>query len=170
MLKKAFTLVEIIVVITIISILGTIWFLWYSSYIEWVKDTNRVNQVQSIADGIDLYLSKWNNLKPEKPIEINVMWVTDTKFKKYSTQWYAWKTILEKINYSSDGVDPTDKDYFIYSLKANNKDVEIMALLENSENSPEQFLSSWVTDPIIESHLYTEKQKLVFFLIPIMYL
>jgi hypothetical protein len=54
--------------------------------------------------------------------------------------------VLDKINYSSDGVDPKDKEYFIYSLKADNKYVEVLTLLENYENSPEEFTSSGVTN------------------------
>lgn len=141
MLKKAFTLVELIVVMTLIVILSSIWFFSYLQYTEWTRDTSRVHQLQIIWDGIDLALSKWIKLTPESAIVVNVEW------EKYSTQWLAWKEILWKIKYVSDWLDPKTKELFTFSLWANNKEYDMLTALDNPNNSPKkQLINSFVSD------------------------
>lgn len=135
MLKKAFTVVELLVVISILVILSTIWFFLYLENIEEIKDANRTTQVNTIWDGIDVYLAKWIDVSPENSIEIFFDW------QKYSTQWIIGTGVTWKIKYLSSWLDPKDKNPFIYSLWFNKRDYDIMALLENEINMPKQLLS-----------------------------
>jgi prepilin-type N-terminal cleavage/methylation domain-containing protein len=49
MMKKAFTLVELIIVITILAILATIAFVSFSNYTALSRDTKRIVTIESIA-------------------------------------------------------------------------------------------------------------------------
>lgn len=132
--NKAFTIVELIVSVTIVTILATIATVWVLSYLVEVRDSARVWQIQSIGDGIDLFMSKWKNLEPENPLYI-YFW-SGSNYDLYSLQWYAWKSVLDKIKFSSDGVDPSIKSYFTFSVGIKNKKYDIISFLENINNHP----------------------------------
>lgn len=146
MLKKAFSLVELIVVVSILSILATISYYYYTDYLEETRDHNRVNQLQIMWDWIDLALSKWKTIVPENSISINVEW------ERYSTQWEAWKSIIDEINYHSEWLDPKEKEYYTLALSKNNKDYDMLALLESKNNSPKKVLSN---DFVLDSNWNT---------------
>lgn len=131
--NKAFTFAELMVSVTIIAILSTISVIGLISYLESVRDVNRVWQIQSIWDWLDLYLSKWRNLEPEKPLYITYSWGI-----LYSIQWYAWKSLMDKIKFSSDGIDPRTKNYFTISIWNNRKYFDVITYLENIENHPKK--------------------------------
>lgn len=81
-----------------------------------------------MRDGIVLAINKWISLKPEWAIEIQFNWVPK------AFQWYFWPTLIEKIGYSMDWIDPKDDTYFAFTLSANGKYFQIMSLLEDEEN------------------------------------
>ena len=130
MTNKAFTLVELIVVVTIIAILWTIWFMSYSSYLVGVRDTSRQESLISISDGLNTYLTKKNKLPmpDEKMISI-IDWLNIISY-----QGYLWKNALEQIQYSSDGKDPRDWNYYSYYITKNKKHFQLLAFLEKEEN------------------------------------
>ncbi len=126
--KQAFTLVELIVVVTILAVLSAIWFVSYSWYLAWTRDTNRISQLKSISEWLELY---WRNKYlpiPDDRVDIKSNWTL------IAYQWYAWKSILEAIEYSTPGLDPKDKTYFSYYLSKNKKDFQLMAFLEEEDN------------------------------------
>ncbi|MDD3144710.1 MAG: prepilin-type N-terminal cleavage/methylation domain-containing protein [Candidatus Gracilibacteria bacterium] len=129
-MKKAFTIVELIIVITILTILSTVGYMSYLGHIVTVKDNNRINQIHNIGDGIDLQLSKGKNIKPENSIEIYV------GGKKYSTQGVAGQKVLGESGFIGKGLDPKDNEYYTFSLASNNKDYQIMSFLESKNNLP----------------------------------
>lgn len=126
--KKWFTLIELIVVMALIAIIWTISFVSFTSYMVWVRDSNRITQINNMRDGIVLAINKWISLKPEWAIEIQFNWVPK------AFQWYFWPTLIEKIGYSMDWIDPKDDTYFAFTLSANGKYFQIMSLLEDEEN------------------------------------
>ncbi len=69
-MKKAFTLVELIVVVTILAILWAIWFVSYNWYLSWVRDTNRTSQLTSLHDGLELYRTRKDLPDPDLKVEI----------------------------------------------------------------------------------------------------
>ena len=128
-LKKAFTLVELIVVVTILAIIWTIWFVSYTDYLSWVRDTNRTVQLESIWDWLKLSLTKWRLPIPDDYIEVKTNWDT------IAYQWYAWEEVLKKIKYDKEGKDPLDNTYFSYYATDNRKNFQLMALLEETNET-----------------------------------
>jgi len=127
--NRWFTLVELIVVITILAVLSTIWFVSYSWYLTWVRDTNRISQLKSISEWLNLYSTNHSLPSPDVTSTAIMDWTT-----KIATQWYAWKNVLETINYSTEWVDPKDKQYFSYYLTSDKKYFQLMAFLEEEDN------------------------------------
>ena len=123
-LKKAFTLVELIVVVTILSILSTIWFVSYSSYLTGVRDTNRISQLKAIWDALYMYSTTKNLPIPDDKIDIK-SWDDIISY-----QWYVWEEVIETITYTSDWKDPKDDTYFSYYLTKDRKYFQLMAFLE----------------------------------------
>jgi prepilin-type N-terminal cleavage/methylation domain-containing protein len=123
---KAFTLVELIVVITILSILSIVWFVSFSWYLAWTRDVNRISQIKAISKWLYLYSTNKTLPTPDAETTSIMDWTT-----QIATQWYAWKTVLETIAYSTEWVDPKDKIHFSYYLTADKKYFQLMALLEN---------------------------------------
>ena len=128
-LKKAFTLVELIVVVTILAIIWTIWFVSYTDYLSWVRDTNRTVQLESIWDWLKLSLTRWRLPIPDDYIEVKTNWNT------IAYQGYAWEEVLKKIKYDKEGKDPLDNTYFSYYATDNRKNFQLMALLEETNET-----------------------------------
>ena len=97
--NKWFTLVELIVVVTILAVLATIWFVAYSWYLAWTRDTNRISQLKSISDWLEMYRTKYDLPMPEDYVEIQ------SSGSVIAYQWYAWKNVLETIEYSTEWKD-----------------------------------------------------------------
>lgn len=132
--NKAFTLVELIVVITILAVLSTIGFVSYSSYLAGTRDTSRLSQLKAISEWLSLYSTN-HSLPTPNTYSINIYsWATSIPANIIATQWYAWKSVLETITYSTEWVDPKDKEYYTYYLTASKKYFQLMAFLEDSEN------------------------------------
>lgn len=128
-----FTLVELIVVVTILAILATIWFVSYSSYLTWVRDTNRQSQLVSIHDWLALYSTKNSLPIPEDNVELKAnVWGTDYLI---AYQWYAGSNTLETIDFTKWWKDPRDDTYFTYMLTKDRKHFQLMAWLEESDQT-----------------------------------
>lgn len=122
-----FTLVELLVVISILAILATLAFISYSSYSSWARDTNRISSLSMIWKAMEVY-SIGNDLPlPENYVEIR-NWTTIIAY-----QWDLSKTILWKIWYFEEGLDPKDNISYTYYLSKNLKDYQLMWFLENKE-------------------------------------
>jgi len=127
-INKWFTLVELIVVVTILWILSTIWFVAYSGYLVWVRDTNRVSNMKALSDGLELYRTKNTLPLPDDYVEVKANW------KIIWYQWYAWKNVIESIEFSSEWVDPKDKIYYSYYLTKDRRYYQLMWFLEEKSD------------------------------------
>jgi len=59
-MKKAFTLIELIVVITILAILWTIAFIYWQSYVKDTRDAVRTTDLWSMIKSLDIFkIKKW---------------------------------------------------------------------------------------------------------------
>ncbi len=155
--KKAFTLVELIVVITILAILATIWFVWYSTYLIWTRDSNRISQLKSISEALTIYSTKKSLPIPEDNVEIKVWaWASE---KTIAYQGYAWKNIIEQINYSTEWVDPKDWEYFTYYLTKDRKYFQLMAFLEDSDDL--QNKTAWIFSQVY-AWIYEDRHPTVY--------
>ncbi len=141
-LKKAFTLVELIVVVTILAIIWTIWFVSYTDYLSWVRDTNRTVQLESIWDWLKLSLTRWRLPIPDDYIEVKTNWNT------IAYQGYAWEEVLKKIKYDKEGKDPLDNTYFSYYATDNRKNFQLMALLEETNETVSLFKGEVLSNDI----------------------
>lgn len=124
-MKKAFTLVELIVVITILWILATIWFLSFKSYTSNSRDTNRISSIKTIQDWLELY--SLNAIK--YPIPDN--YITLSWWNTSISQWILWKSVASLIKLQNDTKDPQTNNYYVYSTSWNWKYYQIWADLEN---------------------------------------
>ncbi len=154
---KAFTLVELIVVITILAILATIGFVWYSQYLVWTRDSNRISQLNNISQALTIYSTKKSLPIPEDNVEIKVWaWASE---KTIAYQGYAWKNIIEQINYSTEWVDPKDWEYFTYYLTKDRKYFQLMAFLEDSDDL--QNKTAWIL-PKVYAGTYEDRHPTVY--------
>lgn len=142
MIKKAFTLVELIVVIAVIAIVSSVWIFTFSEYMSEVRDANRITQINNLRDWIALKINSGLLLKPEWAIEVQSNW------DKKLFQWYFWPSLIKKVEYSMDWIDPKDKSYFTYSLSANWKYFQLMAFLEEEES----YLWVWYENILIKDN------------------
>jgi len=126
--KRAFTIVELIVVISILAIISTIWFVSFSSYLSWARDTSRITQIDSLQNLLEIYRSK--SILPYPDDRISVI----AGATKLWYQWYLWANVLSLLEFSKWGIDPKEKTYFSYYLSENRKKFQIMAFLEKKEN------------------------------------
>lgn len=127
MLKKWFTLVELIVVVTILAILATIGFVAYSGYLLEARDSNRIAALTSISDGFELHKAKAKLKLPDNNVSVK------SDGKLIGWQWYIGSTVLESIGYSKGWVDPLDGQYYSYFLTSNKKNYQFLAFLEKKE-------------------------------------
>lgn len=84
-MKKAFTLVELIISITIIIILSTVWFLSYIKYWDETKDVIRIKDINNIWEVFRLNTLSWMSFpEPDNIVseEIGIDWISWIKWKK----------------------------------------------------------------------------------------
>lgn len=122
--KKWYTVVELVIAVMIVSILAVVGFTHFSSFLASSRDTNRISQVAELYDGFISLKMRGSLPLPTNYIEIK------KGDKLVSYQWHAWKELLDKMEYTSNGLDPETDDFFTYALTRNKKSIAIMTLLE----------------------------------------
>lgn len=135
-----FTLVELIVVITIVAILSTIGFVSYGSYISSSRDASRTSQVQIISNSLVAYGAKKSLPLPQNYIQI--LWGNATSGTGIiSYQWTLSPDVLEIVEYKNGWKDPQNGEYFPYVVSAKKNKFQVIAYLEDSENTQEVYTS-----------------------------
>ncbi|MDD3794315.1 MAG: hypothetical protein PHI37_05875, partial [Candidatus Gracilibacteria bacterium] len=125
---EAFTFVELIIVVTLLVILSTIGFISYNGYIVGVRDTNRISQLANLKDALNVYSVKNILPLPEDSVEVK----NGTEIIAY--QGYLGKDIIDDIGYSTQGIDPKDKQYYSYYLTGDRRYFQLLGFLEESES------------------------------------
>lgn len=128
-IKKAFTLVELVVVITILSILATITFVSYGLYTSNARDSVRISDIENIDKSLNLFnIEHWFFPEPDGSYFITYSWSIAW------TQWYFWEDLLRKTQeLSKVPVDPLTGSNYAYSVTNNKKEVQFASILENQE-------------------------------------
>lgn len=89
-MKRAFTLVELIVVITILAILWTIWFISLSWYSAEARDSKRITESKSLLNKIVAENTRWVRfaelITDTRKEELQILW---TKNPEVKTFWIA---------------------------------------------------------------------------------
>ncbi len=135
--QKAFTLVELIVVIAILAILWTIWFVSYTWFLWKTRDSNRLSQLEQINNWLESYKNRWKLPFPDDMVNIYASWTI------IWYQWYAWKTVLNKIWYQKWWKDPLDDKYYSYIIDSRQKSLQLLWFLENDISSDKEVTFKW---------------------------
>jgi prepilin-type N-terminal cleavage/methylation domain-containing protein len=115
-LKRAFTLVELIVVIAILAILWVISFITLQWYSQETKDVKRISDLKSLYTKITLEYVKWipysEMVIEEQENELKIGW-KDVK-------WKQWIVNFEKLKENQKSFqDPKWYDYIIWYTNGN---------------------------------------------------
>jgi len=129
-MKKAFTLVELIIVITILAILATIAFISLNGYASNSRDSKRLSDIASMKKVLELSYLK-NNHYPEPDNVVNITY-------SWSLAWYMWE-FWEEVRRKVERINPVPRDpitetNYAYGLTNNRQEYELWAMLENSNN------------------------------------
>ena len=127
LLKKGFTLVELIVVITILAILWTIAFISLQWYAANARDSRRISDIWNIKKSLELF-----TLQTEKyPLPDNGETVTYS-WEIVWIQWTLWDNAVEQLsrNLKKKPLDPITEEEYIYSTTENRWEYEILAIYE----------------------------------------
>lgn len=142
-MKKAFTLVELIVVITILAILWTIAFLSFQGYSKNSRDSVRLNDIWKIDLSLELFITVGSNY-PEPSNSFDVMYYDWLAW----TQWSIWDSLI--TNLKSLDVKPLDPLYnneYTYSVTKKRNEYQIWYLVESNDfwsfSSNEVYADSW---------------------------
>lgn len=127
--NKAFTYVELIIVITILAILWTIWYISYNWYISQSRDSSRLSQISSIYNALEWYRIKGYLPIPEYKVSVSASW------ELIGYQWYVGEDILNKIGYNEWWKDPETWKYYIYYIDSKQRNMEMLAYLENEQEN-----------------------------------
>jgi len=124
---KGFTLIELIVVIAIIWFL---WMVWIMTFMEWFgksRDASRIQALQNISTTLETYMFKHSKFPmPEDYVKVIYSWNILTY------QWKFWETDAQAVpDLKTTPKDPKDDVYYTYTLSADKKHYQLMALLEN---------------------------------------
>ena len=118
-MKKAFTLVELIVVISVLWILSTIGFV---SYVGYAKDSRDGVRVANLND-----IKKWLELKKSQT------WEFPSPDNSYSVQYFGkevwkqgtlWSNTKKQIKFNAIEMDPKYETDYSYSVSSNGKRFE----------------------------------------------
>lgn len=130
MIKKAFTLVELVVIVTILIILSTIWLISYMWYSSDARDSLRLTDLVNIKKAIDINkINTWKLPQITNPVEIKV-W-TEIIFR----QWTFWNATISDLKWliNKNPKDPLTKLEYSYSVTSDGKEYEIWGFLENDK-------------------------------------
>lgn len=130
-MKKAFTLVELIVVITVLWILSTIGFISYIGYAQDSRDGVRVANLNDIKKGLELKKSQSGDFPiPDNAYSVKYLW------KEIWKQGTLWKKTKKHIKFNAVEMDPKYDTDYSYSVSSDGKRFEVGTVLEDESNSP----------------------------------
>ena len=126
-LRKWFTLIELVVTVTVLAVLGTLAFISYTSYISSARDSNRLATVDNILAATELFKTySWKYPVPTDPVNITYSWAI------VWTQWSFWDaTARQTGKIFWDITDPLYKNNYTYSVTNSKKEYEFSYILES---------------------------------------
>ncbi len=110
-IKKAFSLIELLVVVIILWVLATLTFLVLWDHIRWARDATRIDNLKEIENKIEYHKNKtWDFPEPDD----FVLQVIDWKTWKVWVFWTGMTTKLRGLTVVP--TDPKEKTYYEYSV------------------------------------------------------
>jgi len=127
-MKKAFTLVELIVVITILAILWTIAFISLQWYSRDARDSTRTADISNIKTSLELFsLQTWKYPTPDNFSTITYSWTAEDVWY----QWTLWQQVTTNLKQLDEiPLDPLMNTEYIYSVTNSYKEYEVLSLYE----------------------------------------
>lgn len=125
-MKKAFTLLELVVVLTIVSVLSVVGLASYSSYAISSRDSARVMDLKNITKTLEYYAIEHNNYPlPTDSVAVTFAWVT------IWDQWTIGQSVQEKLQrLTSIPVDPLTGNQYAYSVTQDKMHYQLGTLAE----------------------------------------
>jgi prepilin-type N-terminal cleavage/methylation domain-containing protein len=134
-MKKAFTLVELIVVITILWILSTIWFISLMWYGVTSRDSVRIANLSDLQKSLELRKSEaWEYPEPDNSYSVKYLW------KEIWKQGTVGSKTKQHIKFQATEMDPKYTNDYSYSVSSDGKVFEIWTIMEDESNNSFGFL------------------------------
>lgn len=136
-IKKAFTIVELIVVMSILWVLSGLWMISYFWYTENTRDAVRVANVNSITKALEVKKSLNGNFPaPDNSTSIEFMGQEIWK------QWVLWQKTKESIDFLWTQWDPKYETDYSYSVSSDGERFEVGTILENQDEAKTSYFFS----------------------------
>ena len=149
-MKKAFTLVELIVVITILAVLATVAFISFQWYTQSAKNGVVLSDLKTLKKAFELHLIEWKTLPtPDGPTHR----VTQVGWELF-TQWYIGKNVTAEIKKVPQTPRmPVSWEYYSYSKTAYGNNYQIMWTLNEANTGiiPNSF-AQWENTKVIDGN------------------
>lgn len=134
-MKKAFTLVELIVVITILWILSTVWFISFMWYSVTSRDSVRIANLSDLQKSLELRKTRAGEFpEPDNSYSVKYLW------KEIWKQGTIWDKTKKHIKFQATEMDPKYTNDFSYSVSADGKTFEVGTIMEDESNNTFGFL------------------------------
>ncbi|MDD4151772.1 MAG: BspA family leucine-rich repeat surface protein [Candidatus Gracilibacteria bacterium] len=145
-IKKAFTLVELIIVITILAILATIGFISFQSYTRDARDSNRITTLDEVSKGIQLFNAK----NTELPLPDNTTLQLNAMGEIIGYRGTIDKSLSNLVKMTSTPIDPLSKSSLAYGVDYTRKKYQLAVVLE-SELSSNNLINNTYADTLYKA-------------------
>ncbi len=131
-MKKAFTLLELLLTMVIIVVLIVWGFLYFKVYPIEARDSLRYNVLRKeIPNALEVYKSQ--NWEYPLPSNISPDLVLDWEWRKW-LKWTFWEDMLSKIKWLENlPLDPKTNKPYIYLLSEDASSYKLITTLENTK-------------------------------------
>lgn len=153
-MKKAFTLVELIVVITILAVLATVAFISFQWYTVSSRDTVRLSDMKSISQALNLQVTQSKNL-PSWQDMVNVTASGSSIF----SQWILSKNDLANIWVFNGWFDPVTGSWYVYARNTWRNKYQIGWYFEQSQQANIQLSQNSYANNL-DTYFYTKWDKI----------
>lgn len=128
-MKKAFTLIELVVVITILGVLSIFGFISYSWYATSARDTSRVTDLKSIAKTLEYFAIEHDSYPlPSESTAITFSWTV------VWNQGIIWQSVLEQVRrLATIPFDPLTGTEYAYSVSADLSRYQLWSVSETGD-------------------------------------
>ncbi len=153
-MKKAFTLVELIVVITILAVLATVAFISFQWYATESRDTVRLTDIKSIQQAFNL------NIARDKPLPDGQNMVNITaSWANLFQQWTLSQWDLADVGVFNGWFDPVSGSWIVYARNTQKNKFQIWTFMELAKQTTNK-LSSMTYADNSKKYFYTKWEKL----------
>ncbi len=153
-MKKAFTLVELIVVITILAVLATVAFISFQWYTTQSRDTVRLTDLKSIQQALSLHIARDKSL-PEGQNMMNISASWANLFQQGTlSQWD-----LANIGIFNGWFDPISWSWIVYARNMQKNKFQIWTFMELPSQVKNKLPTLTYADNT-NKYFYTKGEKL----------